>query len=117
MLTELLTNSDHAFQKRGPDDGFNVTPNPSAALMLTGWHRAGTFEGHKDDDEFFLNRKLRNGWVVESIDFNADRARLDGSRIGTDSPYLKIHWWCDAPWQMASYTVMITVKGPKGTMY
>ena len=117
FMTEVLSSGESSFTSRGPEDQFTVVPSPAAPLWLSGYQRAGTFEGHRGDDEFFLKRKLRNGWVVESVDFTQQRARLEVSRVGTDSPYLKIHWWCDAPWQTASYTVKIIVKGPKGTMY
>ncbi len=117
LITDLMANNDYRFKQRDAGDRFAVVPTPAAGILVSGFHRAGMFEGHKDDDEYFLNRKLRNGWVVDSINFASGDARLDESRVGTDSPYVKVHWWCDAPWQNVSYTVMIFVKGPKGTMY
>jgi len=117
LITDLMANNDYRFKQRDAGDRFAVVPTPAAGIVVSGFHRAGMFDEHKDDDEYFLNRKLRNGWVVDSVNFASGDARLEESRVGTDSPYVKIHWWCDAPWQTVSYTVMIFVKGPKGTMY
>ena len=117
LLGDIVARNDYRFQQRDAGDRFAVVPTPAAGILVSGFHRAGMFEGHKDDDEYFLNRKLQNGWVVDSINFSSGDARVEDSRVGTDSPYVKVHWWCDAPWQTVSYTVMILVKGPKGTMY
>ncbi len=117
LITDLVANNDYRFQARQDGDTFAVFPIPAAGIWINGYHHASLFVGYRGDDEYFLNRKLRNGWVVDSIDFTQGGARLEESRIGTDCPYVKVHWWCDAPWQNVSYTVKIFVKGPKGTMY
>jgi len=116
-LGDLVPNNDYAFTARGPEDVFSVMPSAPAGLVVHGLHGAGLFTGPTGDDEYFLDRKLRNGWVVDSVDFMSENAHLTASRIGTDCPYLKIHWWCDAPLKTASYTFKIYVKGPRGTTY
>jgi hypothetical protein len=117
LITDLMANNDYRFVAKQDGDTFAVFPTPALGVWINGYHHASLFTGFKDNDEYFLNRKLRNGWVVDSIDFASGSARLEESRVGTDSPYVKVHWWCDAPWQNTSYTVKIFVKGPKGTMY
>ena len=117
MITDLMANNDYRFVAHQDGDTFAVFPIPAAGIWINGYHHASMFVGFRGDDEYFLNRKLRNGWVVDSIDFAQGGARLEESRVGTDSPYVKVHWWCDAPWQSTTYTVKIFVKGPKGTMY
>src|SRR2546427_2956955 len=84
------------------------------------WHYAsGDFFGHKGDDQFFLTTTLKNGWVVDSITFapsfisgNAN-ASVSESRIGTNSPYVKVHWWMDA-FSAVTYKLSVNIKGPKG---
>ncbi len=117
LLGDIVANNDYVFTKKSNPDSFSLVPSAAAGFFLNGYHYAGWLLGHSGDDLYFLNRKLRNGWVVESIDFTQENARLVESRIGTDSPYMKIHWWCDAPLKTATYTVKIYVRGPKGTMY
>jgi len=117
LLGDIVTNKDYRLSDKAIGDAFAVLPTPAAGIMVNGFHRANMFNGYKDDDDYFVNRKLRNGWVVDSINFASGNARVEESRVGTDSPYVKVHWWCDAPYQTVSYTVMIFVKGPKGTMY
>ncbi len=116
LLNDIMMTSDYVFRNPDSNGGFALFPNVTTGMWLSGSHRP-RWLGHRDDDEYFLKRKLRNGWVVDSIDFDGENTRLDGSRIGTDSPYLKIHWWSDGPWQTASYTVKVFVRGPVGTMY
>lgn len=116
LLTDIMMTNDYVFRNQDTNGVFALVPNPAAGMWLNGYHTAKWF-GRKNDDEYFLKRKLRNGWVVDSIDFSGDNSRLDGSRVGTDSPYVKVHWWSDGPWQTARYTVKIYVKGPTGTMY
>ena len=84
---------------------------------------AGDLFGHKDDDEFFSNTTLKNGWVVDSVNFgihgsifgNAN-ASVSDSRIGTNSPYVKVHWWMDT-FSSVDYNVSVNIKGPTGVPY
>jgi len=83
---------------------------------------SGDFFGHKDDDQFFMNTLLKNGWVVDSVNFgvvyisgNAN-AGVSDNRIGTNSPFVKVHWWMDA-FSAVTYKLSVTIKGPKGIPY
>ena len=87
--------------------------------------------GHRGDDSFFRTRRLKNGWKVSQvylvhvqgnddlqgpwIDGRAD-ATITEARVGTDSPYVSVHWWNDAFGSMA-YLPRIVIAGPKGVPY
>jgi hypothetical protein len=86
------------------------------------------FIGYKNDDEFFVNTRLKNGWVADDAwvicsvpwgNGNCDGgAYYDTSRPGTDSPYLKVHWWVPPSfggYKYTYYTYAIRIVGPKGT--
>ncbi|HYL91207.1 MAG TPA: IPT/TIG domain-containing protein [Burkholderiales bacterium] len=80
--------------------------------------------GGKDDDEFFRNTRLKNGWVTDSAYLccvfgapvlaagNGD-AYIVEVRPGTDSPYLKVHWWADM-FSDVIYRPQVVIRGPKG---
>jgi hypothetical protein len=83
--------------------------------------------GLKGDDEFYLQTRLKNGWTVESAMPISDGhpgpytsgsagAYITEARFGTDSPYIKMHWWLDAN-SYVSYHLQIVIKGPKGLPY
>jgi hypothetical protein len=87
------------------------------------WRNGSTdFFGHKGDDGFYLTKQLKNGWVVDSVNFaitskgGNSNANLEASRIGTSSPFVQVHWWMD-PFSSIAYIVQITIKGPTGTSY
>jgi hypothetical protein len=81
--------------------------------------------GAKGDDQFYLYAKLKNGWVVDSACLT-DRNGLAITRLGradayiselrqgTDSPYLKVHWWRDGGDNGVGYVPHIVISGPKG---
>ena len=69
-----------------------------------------------------MNTLLKNGWVVDSVNFgvvyisgNAN-AGVSDNRIGTNSPFVKVHWWMDA-FSAVTYNLSVTIKGPKGVPY
>lgn len=81
--------------------------------------------GAKGEDQFYLYAKLKNGWVVDSACLT-DRNGLAITRLGradafiselrqgTDSPYLKVHWWRDGGDNGVGYVPHIVISGPKG---
>jgi len=94
------------------------------------WHDgAGDLFGARGDDEFFLSTRLQNGWVVDRVYLtmtasdttaihiwgNAN-AYITESREGTNSPYVKVHWWRDGLSTVA-YSPRVVILGPKGVPY
>jgi hypothetical protein len=86
------------------------------------------FFGHRGDDHFFRNRTLKNGWKVYQVYLahvqggddlqgpgiaqSAD-ANITEARVGTDSPYVSVHWWQDA-FGFVDYVPRVIIAGPKG---
>jgi hypothetical protein len=86
--------------------------------------RFGSFFGARGDDQFFLSTWLKNGWTVDAAYLtgfyltdpvwhlgNAD-AYVSEFRQGTDSPYVKVHWWVDA-FSAVVYNLYVVISGPK----
>lgn len=84
--------------------------------------------GHKGEDVFFSNVRLKNGWRVAQVGLghvsgqsfsygiwkeNSADARMMETRVGTDSPYVKVGWWHDA-FSSVAYWPRIVIEGPKG---
>ena len=80
--------------------------------------------GHRGDDQFFASTSLKNGWTVKSayvmgyggggvFVFGSGNAYVSESRQGTDSPYVKVHWWMDAN-SFVDYILRVDIIGPKG---
>ncbi len=97
------------------------------------WCRAGVdlgnlLFGHKGEDVFFRSATLKNGWRVAQVglghlngssfaigirtDNSADANMLE-TRVGTNSPYLRVGWWHDA-FSSVAYWPRIVIEGPKG---
>lgn len=123
-LAELKDTHDYVLINKGSPYCSCMSSSPITTYM-TGRHQADMFGGFKGEDEYFLNRKLQNGWVVDKVTckpFNstalggADSYTVE-TRVGTNSPYVRVHWWCDAMWGETSYNFSIQIKGPKGTQY
>jgi len=78
--------------------------------------------GHRDDDELFSTMALKNGWIVDSVIFRVpyahgnSNAYVTESRIGTNSPYVKVHWWIEA-FSSIEYKIAVNIKGPGGLVY
>lgn len=90
----------------------------------------------KDDDEFWKQTTLANGWVVDSAyvkqqNFGARGAWISGDpgskgdayvsvvALGSSSPRLKVHWWCEEPFfarlsTAVHYWPVVIIRGPKG---
>lgn len=112
----------------GPSSiGSNVC-HPSCAW---GFNLEYLLFGQRGQDVFFPDTQLRNGWRVEGVGLrhrdpyghlkvgiqvqgNADAAMLE-SRVGTDSPFLRVGWWRDAGDSQVNYWPFIQIRGPKGT--
>lgn len=75
--------------------------------------------GCSKDDEFHHDSHLPNGSIVTNIDFTkavsepgeAD-ARVSVSHVGTNNPYVKVHWWSTA-FDWVTYTLAVYYKRPK----
>lgn len=106
---------------KGPLENWSFAPT-------TVQHGNGNpFFGFKDDDEIFVTTRLKNAWLVDSVSVTCavpwGNGMCDGnayaidSRIGTDSPYLKVHWWV-APafggFKSTYYQYVVGIIGPKG---
>jgi hypothetical protein len=78
--------------------------------------------GNRGDDEFFLRTKLKNGWKIKDIIFQAASTGFAAAaskvdqRIGTDSLYVKVHWWADS-FSSVTYHISYVIEGPKGISY
>jgi len=75
------------------------------------------------DDQLFPNTVLKNGWKVYapptvyapySLGFGGGAYLVD-SRVGTNSPYVDIHWWVDVGCNGFGYSVVMYIQGPLGT--
>ena len=85
----------------------------------------GIFFGGKGDDEFYRTQRLANGWMVVDArifdswgnpgaraDLGAGEATIAEFRPGTNSPFVKVHWWRD-PGALLEYKIQVTVQRPK----
>jgi hypothetical protein len=82
--------------------------------------------GARGEDEYFLVTRLRNGWVVDSAYVSNPFSGTLGTwtagnasayitefRGGTDSPYVKVHWWREG-YSLVTYRPNVIIRGPKG---
>jgi hypothetical protein len=85
---------------------------------------AGNLFGSRGDDQFYLSTKLTNGWTVNAAyligydgaavyTYGNANAYISEFRPGTDSPYVKVHWWMDA-FSSVNYDLRVVISGPKG---
>jgi hypothetical protein len=89
-------------------------------------------QGSKGDDLYFQGNTLRNGWTLDSVNFDksacgantgGNGASIASSGQGTSTPYVDVHWWVDpivndfTSWNngVACYTLGLTITGPLGT--
>ena len=108
----------------GTESGMEYRSGAIEAFHL-GW---GDLFGARNEDQYFLMARLRNGWVVDSayitnVSSGYERpgpyflgnasAYITECRIGTDSPYLKVRWWRDGL-SIVVYTPNLLIRGPKG---
>lgn len=90
------------------------------------WRRSDSpFWGHKGNDYFFNNSRLRNGWVMENgfvtiFSQKCANAYVQETKAGTNWPYLDVRWWIegcntgDIFGGQIGYGILITIRGPKG---
>lgn len=105
------------------DDYWQV--NPSVPGEIDSVHAGGMFVGHYGNDVFFKGVTLKNGWVVDKVDFtpsSADSAAYakilpGGSHIGAADASVSVVWSDGPPLQTVTYTLMVSIKGPKGTSW
>lgn len=87
------------------------------------YHRGSFWTGHKNEDVWFDNIKLKNGYVVDSIYFGktSNSSEADAyiveSHEGTDNPYVRVHWWDTPVYDSVYYYIGVNVKGPRGVPY
>lgn len=85
----------------------------------------GAFFGGKGDEEFYRTQRLANGWMVVDArlldpwgnpgaraNVGAGEATIAEFRPGTNSPFVKVHWWRD-PGAYLEYKIQVTVQRPK----
>jgi hypothetical protein len=104
-------------------DGDNITATPALGVLR---YNNYCFWSPSGDDQLFTTTLLKNGWKVYSPPTVTDvhgfngggGAYLAGSRIGTNSPYVDVHWWVNVGFFCSSdygYGVTIPIEGPLGT--
>jgi hypothetical protein len=123
----LPVTSDRQFG--GSGESFEIVENTVIAHYNSGFWC-------KDDDEFWKQLTLANGWVVDSAyvrqqKFGTRGAWISGDpgskgdayisvvTLGSSSPRTKVHWWCDEPWFShistgVHYWPVVVIRGPKG---
>jgi hypothetical protein len=85
----------------------------------------GAFFGGKGDEEFYRTQRMANGWVVVDArlldiwgnpgaraSVGTGEATIAEFRPGTNSPFVKVHWWRD-PNSYVHYKIQVTVQRPK----
>lgn len=116
-INEYDTNKVAKFIQGDGDDNVGFGPE------IKGVHFGSGFTGHKNEDEYFMNVRLQNNWVVDYIEFrdSHDPGEADSgiweSHEGTDSPYVKVHWWDTPMYDWLDYYLTVHVRGPRGTSY
>lgn len=83
--------------------------------------------GDKNNDELFINTRLKNAWVMESALVTCKHDSTTGcnggvyvweTKAGTDWPYVNVRWWLnpDPPFGFSSvkYNFSLRLIGPKG---
>ncbi len=130
QLAPKCNDPDAQLDKNDSDCPYNGSPYPGHEWTV---HHDGTWDvwGHKAEDKFYVSTVLRNGWVVDSVSvlnpspgtacapycpWDGAGASVADSRVGTNSPYVDVHWWTDAGHYL-EYDVVVNIKGPKGVPY
>lgn len=94
----------------------------NAALCIS-YRPPSFFEGAKGTDQYFLNTRLRNGWVLDDVTFQSIHCiggcnYLEHKAIGTDRLFFTVRWWVDAEGfslHFSRYNVVwLSLMGPKG---
>jgi hypothetical protein len=110
---------------------FRLSSESSASkTTVTTTTRADELVGMRGDDQYFRNFKLKNGWIVDRIQFSREvysyvrhepqpekgDAWISEVREGTDSPFVKVHFWSENG-RKVTYHLSWIIRGPKGMPY
>ena len=131
--------NDYAFADSTLSDdlpvGFLDEPRPDLRSPNAEVHRWSGFFGNAANDTFYNTRQLQNGWKVRSCDTAMSNgapgiqtsdpdhayANITECRVGTSSPFVKMHWWMEGDYginpQLLGYGFTVTIIGPKGMPY
>ena len=93
-------------------------------------HSSDLFSGHKGNDQFFQAHTLKNGWVVDSVNFSIDPSCVSAGLWGSEGAYLTqtpvaattdpstaVNWWVDASNNEICYKLSVNIRGPQGVAY
>jgi hypothetical protein len=96
----------------------------SAGEIDHGRMAANFLVGDKNNDEFFINTRLKNGWVADDATVTCKHDACNGGaylweiKTGGDWPYLNVRWWLnpDPPFGFSDvkYNFAVRIIGPKG---
>ena len=111
------------------NDGIPSDVSPTGYEYIHVEHDGGKLLGcGPGEDHPLRSQKLLNQWVVDSYPFakftrSSNLATNDayinnppGTGVGTNDPYVDVHWYADAN-QGVTYCISVIVKGPRGTLY
>jgi len=124
----------------GPWDYATATLPLSQSGMASPWdsilwpwdmsHSSDFFSGHKGTDQFFQGQPLKNGWVVDSVNFSIDPTCISAGLWGSEGAYLtqtpvaattnpatSVNWWVDASNNEICYKLSVNVRGPGEVPY
>ena len=81
------------------------------------------FWGYKGNDEFFMNTRLSNDWILDDVYltptfFKRGGAYFQEKKVGTNWPYFNVRFWVDGCFgdtaSYSNYIYLVSIKGPKG---
>ena len=123
LVGEDFIRNNMELSREGDDNHF--TGFSDGATRYCVMSHSGFLLGRRGNDTFARNLRLKNGWVVESVDFacGADEnnrpagARIEESHPATDQLKIVVHWWFD-PYFFGvtggvDYALEIYLKGPE----
>lgn len=89
--------------------------------------QANIFAGDTNNDQLFLNTRLKNGWIVDDLNVTCRNDSSDvcnggayiwDSKKGTDWPYINVRWWLNPDsifyFSRVVYNFSVRIVGPKG---
>lgn len=88
-------------------------------------HEAHFLWGYSGYDCYTTDRALLNNWTFDHAEVQDVSLDSAGSYVAcaggksplTNTPFVTVRWWCDAPFCIASYYATMFIRGPKGTQY
>jgi len=107
------------------DDYFEIYPDWNLAKGIYRCNCA-MFWNPSGEDQFFRTTVLKNGWKVYAPPTLQTQfayglgggAFVLNSPVGTNSPYVDVHWWVDVAFPFCStygYSFVMYIEGPQGT--